>query len=108
VLRNGVHQHGDLEVAAGYGHRLALHRAWKAPAERLHRKLQRQATPLLVDCSATACRAKDECLNKTLFGALGDARKTLEDWQENYTHSALGNLTLMAFLQRRVMDKVAA
>jgi len=38
-----VHQHGDPEVGSGYGHRLALHRARKAPAERLHRKLQWQA-----------------------------------------------------------------
>jgi putative transposase len=27
------------------------------------------------------CRAVDECLNETLFGTLGDARETLEEWQ---------------------------
>ncbi|MFX0540169.1 integrase core domain-containing protein [Roseovarius sp. S4756] len=43
-------------------------------------------------------KLRDEGLNETLFGTLGDARKTLEEWQENYNwrrpHSALGNLTL--------------
>ena len=55
---------------------------------------------------------RDECLYETLFGTLRDARKTLEEWQEDYNwrrpHSALGNLTLMKFLQRKAMDKMAA
>ena len=42
-------------------------------------------------------KLRDECLNETLFGTLHDARKTLEEWQEDYNwrrpHSALGNLT---------------
>jgi transposase InsO family protein len=50
--------------------------------------------------------------NETLFGTLGDARETLEEWQEDYNwrrpHSALGNLTPMEFLQRKDMDKMAA
>jgi transposase InsO family protein len=58
------------------------------------------------------CRAVDECLNETLFGTLRDARKALEEWQEDYNwrrpHSALGNLTPMEFLQRKAMDKMAA
>ena len=63
------------------------------------------------------CRAMDECLNETLFGTLRDARRTLEDWQQDYNwhrpHSALGNLTPMEFLQIKVpdgqrMDKMAA
>ncbi|WP_257884147.1 IS3 family transposase [Sulfitobacter sp. CW3] len=53
-----------------------------------------------------------ECLNETLFGTLGDARETLEDWHEDYNwrrpHSALVNLTPMEFLQRKTMDKMAA
>ena len=57
-------------------------------------------------------KLRDECLNETLFGTLGDARKTLEEWQEDYNwqrpHSALGNLTPMEFLQRNTMDKMAA
>jgi putative transposase len=57
-------------------------------------------------------KLRDECLNETLFGTLGEARKTLEKWQEDYNwsrpHSALGNLTPMAFLQRKAMDKMAA
>ena len=47
-------------------------------------------------------RNLSECLNETLFGTLRDARKTLEEWQEDYNwrrpHSALGNLTPMEFL----------
>jgi hypothetical protein len=30
------------------------------------------------------CRAADECLNQTLFGALSNARQTLEEWREDY------------------------
>lgn len=48
----------------------------------------------------------------SLFGALGDARETLEELQvdDNWRrpHSALGNLTPMEFLHRKVMDKMAA
>ncbi len=29
-------------------------------------------------------KLRDERLNETLFGTLGDARKTLEEWQEDY------------------------
>ena len=54
----------------------------------------------------------DEYLNETLFGTLADARHTLEEWQEDYnrcrSHSALGNLTPMEFLQRKVTAKMAA
>ena len=57
-------------------------------------------------------KLRDECLNETLFGTLRDARKTLEEWLEDYNwrrpHSALGNLTPMEFLQRKAMDKMAA
>nr|WP_239479949.1 IS3 family transposase [Actibacterium sp. 188UL27-1] len=55
---------------------------------------------------------KAQLVIETLFGTLGEARKTLEEWQEDYNwrrpHSALGNLTPMEFLQRRAMDKMAA
>ena len=57
-------------------------------------------------------KLRDECLNETLFGTLGNARTTLEEWQEDYNwrrpHSALANLTPMEFLQRKAIDKVAA
>ena len=57
-------------------------------------------------------KLRDECLNETLFGALHDARETLEKWQEDYNwfrpHSALGNLTPMEFIQAKMMDKIAA
>lgn len=57
-------------------------------------------------------KLRDECLNETLFGTLGDARKTLEEWQEDCNwrrpHSALDNLTPMELLQNKEMDKMAA
>ncbi|NYI26346.1 putative transposase [Sulfitobacter geojensis] len=57
-------------------------------------------------------KLRDECLNETLFGTLGDARETLEEWQQDYNwrrpHSALENLTPMEFLRRKAMDKMAA
>ena len=57
-------------------------------------------------------KLRDECFNETLFGTLGDAHETLAEWQEDYNwrrpHSALGNLTPMEFLQRKMMDKMAA
>ena len=34
-------------------------------------------------------KLRDECLNETLFSSLAEARKTLEDWQEDYTHGCL-------------------
>jgi len=56
-------------------------------------------------------KLRDESLNETLFGALRDARKTLEEWQEDYNwrrhNSTLGNLTPTEFLQRKAMDKIA-
>jgi putative transposase len=57
-------------------------------------------------------KLRDECLNEMLFGTLRDARKTLEEWQEDYNwrrpHSGSGNPTPMEFLQRKAMDKMAA
>ncbi|QCO58144.1 hypothetical protein EOK75_20390 (plasmid) [Pseudorhodobacter turbinis] len=54
------------------------------------------------------CWVTDECLNETLFGTLRNARKTLDEWQEDYNwrrpHSALANMTPMEFLQRKAMD----
>lgn len=67
-----------------------------------------------MSANALNCNGKlsDECLNETLFGTLGEARETLEDWQMDYywrrPHSALGNLTPMEFLQKKAMDKMAA
>ncbi|UWQ96213.1 transposase [Rhodobacteraceae bacterium M385] len=58
------------------------------------------------------CRAVDECLDETLFGILGVGRKTLEEWLEVYNwrrpHLALGNLTPMEFLRRKMKDNMAA
>ncbi len=57
-------------------------------------------------------KLRDECLNETLSSSLAEARKTLEEWQEDYNrhrpHSALGNLTPMEFAEKRTMDKLAA
>ncbi|WP_083906686.1 integrase core domain-containing protein [Octadecabacter arcticus] len=48
----------------------------------------------------------------SLFGTFCVARKTLEEWQEDYNwrrpHSASANLTPMEFLQKRTMHKMAA
>ncbi len=56
-------------------------------------------------------KLRDERLNETLLGTLGDARGTLEEWQEDYNwgrpHSALANMTPMEFLHRKAMDKMA-
>ena len=50
-------------------------------------------------------KLRDECLNETLFGTLRDARKTLEEWQEDYNWrrppSALGNLTPLEFFAEK-------
>ena len=57
-------------------------------------------------------KLRDECLNETLFGTLGESRETLDEWWENYNwrrpHSALRNLMPMVFLERRIMDKMVA
>ena len=57
-------------------------------------------------------KLRNECLKETLFGTLQDARKSLEEWQEDYNwrrpHSALANLNLMEFFQRKAIDKMAA
>ena len=57
-------------------------------------------------------KLRDECLNETLFATLGDARDTLENWQEDYNwrrpHSALVNMTPMEFLQGMALQKQAA
>lgn len=57
-------------------------------------------------------KLRDECLNEPLFGTSRDARRTLDEWQEDYNwrrpHSALANLTPMEFLQRKTIDKMAA
>jgi len=57
-------------------------------------------------------KLRDECLNKTLFSSLADAKETLDAWQEDYNryrpHSSLGNLTPMEFAEKMSMDKLAA
>ena len=49
-------------------------------------------------------RLRDECLNETLFTSLPQARVVLEAWQRDYNsvrpHSALGNLTPIAYAAR--------
>lgn len=89
-----------LQWAQKNRHRLALHRTWKP-----------QQNGFVENSNG---RLQDECLNETLFGTLGEARKTLEEWQgqEGYNwrrpHAALENPTPMEFLQRKMMDKMAA
>jgi putative transposase len=47
---------------------------------------------------------RDECLNQEWFVSLADARRIIEEWRIDYNrarpHSALGNLTPLAFAQR--------
>ena len=49
-------------------------------------------------------RLRDELLNETLFGSLAQARVALEEWRRDYNterpHSALGNLTPIAYAAR--------
>jgi len=49
-------------------------------------------------------RLRDELLNETLFSSLGQARIELEQWRRDYNterpHSALGNLTPIAYAAR--------
>jgi putative transposase len=49
-------------------------------------------------------RLRDELLNETLFGSLAQARLVLEQWRRDYNterpHSALGNLTPIAYAAR--------
>ena len=49
-------------------------------------------------------RLRDEFLNETLFGSLRHARVELEEWRRDYNterpHSALGNLTPIAYAAR--------
>src|SRR3954469_5454383 len=68
----------------GQRHRMALHRAWQAAAERLHGKLQRQ-------------KLRDECLNEQVFSSLAEAKRIIECWRVDYNtarpHSSLDYLT---------------
>ena len=49
-------------------------------------------------------RLRDELLNETLFTSLAHARVALEEWRRDYNterpHSALGNLTPVAYAAR--------
>jgi len=49
-------------------------------------------------------RLRDELLNETLFTSLAHARVALEEWRRDYNterpHSALGNLTPIAYAAR--------
>ena len=49
-------------------------------------------------------RLRDELLNETLFSSLAQARVVLEEWRRDYNterpHSALGNLTPIAYAAR--------
>ncbi len=54
----------------GGRHRLALHRARQADAERL--------------IEAFNSKLRDECLNENLFGTLAEAADTIEAWRIDY------------------------
>lgn len=50
-------------------------------------------------------KLRDKCLNENLFSSLSDTRGVLEIWQHDYNHqrphSAMGNLTLMEFAEKK-------
>jgi putative transposase len=53
-------------------------------------------------------RLRDELLNETLFSSLSHAREVLSFWQDDYNtvrpHGSLGNLTPVAYANRRAPD----
>ena len=60
-------------------------------------------------------KLRDECLNKTLFTSLAEAKRELEIWKEDYNnnrpHSSIGYMTPNEFAQqikKIPMDKLAA
>ncbi len=57
-------------------------------------------------------RFRDELLSETLFSTLGDARKKIRAWQDDYNnhrpHSGLGNMTPAEFMARKGLEMRAA
>ena len=55
---------------------------------------------------------RDECLNKTLFTSLDEARTKIIEWKEDYNqnrpHSSLGNLTPNEYAMKMALQKLAA
>jgi putative transposase len=62
-------------------------------------------------CESFHGRLRDECLNEHWFLGLGDARRIVEDWRQDYNrerpHSALGYQTPLAFAQGTIMAAAA-
>ncbi|AML52852.1 hypothetical protein RC74_17725 [Falsihalocynthiibacter arcticus] len=48
------------------------------------RALRRAPLLKFFECLDPCLVGIEACLNETLFGTLGDARKTLEEWQEDH------------------------
>jgi putative transposase len=61
-------------------------------------------------CESFHGRLRDECLNEHWFLGLGDARRIVEDWRQDYNrarpHSALGYLTPLEFVRGMIMAAV--
>ena len=57
-------------------------------------------------------RVRQECLNESWFLSLEDAREKVEAWRQEYNnewpHSALGNLAPARFAQSRQVGALAA
>jgi putative transposase len=57
-------------------------------------------------------RFRDECLNETLFSTLGEARRAIRSWMEDYNHSrphsALSNQTPAEFARKFQLETWAA
>jgi putative transposase len=62
-------------------------------------------------CESFHGRLRDECLNEHWFLGLGDARRIVEDWRQDYNrqrpHSALGYQTPVEFAQGTIMAAAA-
>jgi putative transposase len=62
-------------------------------------------------CESFHSRLRDECLNEQWFLGLGDARRIVEVWRQDYNrdrpHSALGYQRPAAFAQRAIMAAAA-
>jgi putative transposase len=62
-------------------------------------------------CESFHGRLRDECLNEHWFLGLGDARRNVETWRQDYNqvrpHSALGYQTPVEFAQGMIMTAVA-
>jgi putative transposase len=94
--RHRAHYFGGAALVPGDAHRMALHRAWQAGPERLHRELQPGRG--------------DELLNETLFTSLAQVRAVPAAWRDDFNdvrpHSALDDLMLTEYAGRERIPEI--